>query len=116
MCVVVIVLGKAVYFFSPLPLSKSRLAVKSKQMHFNWNPLHFLSELSHQKSVTRFPPDVWQAFFCRSFGAPIRGFSMGEGQGIQLQQDFSWYGDCLWMRHPLPSVCAQSCDASLGSG
>jgi hypothetical protein len=22
----------------------------------------------------------------------------------------------LWMRHPLPSVCAQSCDASLGSG
>jgi len=23
---------------------------------------------------------------------------------------------CLWMRHPLPSVCAQSCDASLGSG
>ena len=29
------------------------------------------SELSQQKSVTRFPPDVWQAFFCRSFGAPI---------------------------------------------
>jgi len=28
MCFVVIVLGKAVYFFSPLPLSKSRLAVK----------------------------------------------------------------------------------------
>ena len=27
MCFVVIVLGKAVYFFSPLPLSKSRLAV-----------------------------------------------------------------------------------------
>jgi len=22
----------------------------------------------------------------------------------------------IWMRHPLPSVCAQSCDASLGSG
>jgi len=27
MCFVVMVLGKAVYFFSPLPLSKSRLAV-----------------------------------------------------------------------------------------
>ena len=40
-------------------------------MHLNWNPLGFLSDLSQQKSVTRFPPDVWQAFFCRSFGAPI---------------------------------------------
>ena len=40
-------------------------------MHLNWNPLGFLSELSQQKSVTRFPPDVWQAFSCRSFGAPI---------------------------------------------
>jgi len=29
MCFVVIVLGKTVYFFSPLPLSKSRLAVKA---------------------------------------------------------------------------------------
>ena len=28
MCFIVIVLGKVVYFFSPLPLSKSRLAVK----------------------------------------------------------------------------------------
>jgi len=27
MCFVVIVVGKAVYFFTPLPLSKSRLAV-----------------------------------------------------------------------------------------
>ena len=44
---------------------------KAKQMHLNCNPLDFLSELSQQKSVTRFPPDVWQAFFCRSFGAPI---------------------------------------------
>ena len=31
MCFVVIVLGKAVYFFSPWPLSKSRLAVKKAQ-------------------------------------------------------------------------------------
>ena len=31
MCFVVIVLGKAVYFFSPLPLSKSRLAVNAPQ-------------------------------------------------------------------------------------
>ena len=44
---------------------------KAKQMHLNWNPLGFLSEHSQQKSVTRFPPDFWQAFFCRSFGAPI---------------------------------------------
>ena len=50
MCFVVIVLGKAVYFFSPLPLSKSRLAVKAKQMHLNWNPLGFLSELSQHRS------------------------------------------------------------------
>ena len=41
---------------------------KAKQMHLNWNPFGFLSELSQQKSVTRFPPDVWQTFFCKSFG------------------------------------------------
>jgi len=44
---------------------------KAKQMHFNWNPLGFLSDLSAHKSETRFPPDVWQDFFCRSFKAPI---------------------------------------------
>jgi len=44
---------------------------KTEQMHLNWNPRGFLSDLSQQKSVTRFPPDVWQAFFCRSFGVPI---------------------------------------------
>ena len=43
---------------------------KAKQMHLNWNPFIFLSEFSEQMSVTRFPPDVWQAFFCRSFEAP----------------------------------------------
>ena len=32
---------------------------KTKQMHLNWNPLGFLLKLSQQKSVTRFPPDVW---------------------------------------------------------
>ena len=47
---------------------------KAKQMHLNWNPLGFVSELSHQKSATRFPPDVWQAFFCRSCFAVGRGF------------------------------------------
>jgi len=36
-------------------------------MHLNWNPLGFLSDLSQQHSVTLFPPDVWQAFFSRSF-------------------------------------------------
>ena len=44
---------------------------KAKQMHINWNPLGFLSDLSANKIEIRFPPDVWQAFFCRSFGAPI---------------------------------------------
>ena len=33
MCFVVIVLGKTVYVFSPLPLSKSRLAVKQPTSH-----------------------------------------------------------------------------------
>ena len=44
---------------------------KARQMHLNWNPHGFLSEHSQQKSVTRCPPDVWEAFFYRSFGAPI---------------------------------------------
>jgi len=44
---------------------------KAKQMHLNWSPLGFWSDLSTNKLETRFPPDVWQAFFCRSFGAPI---------------------------------------------
>jgi len=40
-------------------------------MHFTWKPLGFLLDLSKHTSETRFPPDVWQAFFCRSFRAPI---------------------------------------------
>ena len=44
---------------------------KAKQMHLNWSPLGFLSDFSTNKFGTRFPLDVWQAFFCRSFGAPI---------------------------------------------
>jgi len=46
---------------------------KAKQMHLNWSPLGFMSDLSTNKLETRFPPDVWQVFFCRSFGlgAPI---------------------------------------------
>ena len=55
----------------PAPSQPYVPTAKAKQMHLNWNPLGFLSELSQQKSVIRFPPDVWQAFFCRSFGAPI---------------------------------------------
>ena len=55
----------------PEPSQPNVPTAKTKQMHLNWNPLGFLSELSQQKSVTRFPPDVWQAFFCRSFGAPV---------------------------------------------
>ena len=55
----------------PAPSQPNVPAAKVTQMHLNWNPLCFLSELSQQKSVTCFPPDVWEAFFCRSFGAPI---------------------------------------------
>jgi len=44
---------------------------KAKQMHLNWSPLGFMSDLSTNKLETRFLLDVWQAFFCRSFGAPI---------------------------------------------
>jgi len=48
----------------PEPSQPNVPTAKAKpQMHLNWNPLGFLSELSQQKSVTRFPPDVWQAFF-----------------------------------------------------
>jgi len=55
----------------PEPSQSNVPAAKAKQMHLNWNPLGFLLELCQQKSVTHFPTDVWQAFFCRSFGAPI---------------------------------------------
>jgi len=55
----------------PEPSQPNVPTEKAKQMHINWNPLGFLSDLSAHKIETRFPPDVWQAFFCRSFGAPI---------------------------------------------
>ena len=38
---------------------------KDKQMHLNWSPLGFMSDLSTNKLETRFPPDVWQAFSAR---------------------------------------------------
>jgi len=43
----------------PAPSQPNVPTAKAEQMHLNWNPLGFLSELSQQKSVTRFPPDVW---------------------------------------------------------
>jgi len=55
----------------PEPSQSNVPTEKARQMHINWNPLGFLSDLSAHKIETRFPPDVWQAFFCRSFGAPI---------------------------------------------
>ena len=57
--------------FQPAPSQPNAHAVKQKQMHINWNPLAFLSDLSAKRLLTRFPPDIWQAFFCRSFRAPI---------------------------------------------
>jgi len=55
----------------PEPLQPNVPTEKATQMHFNWNPVGFLSDLSTNKFETRFPPDVWQAFSCRSFRAPI---------------------------------------------
>jgi len=55
----------------PEPSQPNVPSEKTKQMYINWNPLGFLSDLSTNKFGTRFPPYVWQAFFCRSFGAPI---------------------------------------------
>ena len=43
---------------------------KAKQMHRNWNPLGFLSDLPTNKFETCFPPDVWQAFFCEGLERP----------------------------------------------
>ena len=40
---------------------------KAKQMHLNWNPLGFLSDLSTNKFETRFPPDVLAGFFLQEF-------------------------------------------------
>jgi len=48
----------------PEPSQPNVPTEKAKQMHINWNPLGFLSDLSAHKILTRFPPDVWQAFFC----------------------------------------------------
>ena len=50
----------------PEPSQPNVPTEKAKQMHLNWNSLGFLSDLSTDKFETRFPPDVWQAFFCRS--------------------------------------------------
>ena len=58
-------------FPQPEPSQPNVPTEKAKQMHINWNPLGFLWDLSAHKTETRFPPDVWQAFICRSFGAPI---------------------------------------------
>jgi len=44
---------------------------KEKRWLLNWNSLAFLADLSTQRISTRFPPVVWQAFFCRSLEAPI---------------------------------------------
>jgi len=55
----------------PQPSQPNVPTAKAKQMHLNWNPLGFLSDLSKHKSETRFPPNVWQAFSCKNFGAHI---------------------------------------------
>jgi len=55
----------------PAPSQANARPEKEKQMHINWNPLAFLSDLSAQRLLTRFPQDVWQVCFYRSFGGAI---------------------------------------------
>jgi len=55
----------------PEPSQPNMPTEKAKQMHLNWSPLGFMLDLSTNKLETLFPPDIWQAFFCRSFGEPI---------------------------------------------
>ena len=43
---------------------------KAKQMHLNRSPLGFMLDLFTNKLETRFPLDVWQAFFCRMSERP----------------------------------------------
>jgi len=52
------VFGELFPAHQPEPSQPNVPTSKAKQMHLNWL-LGFLSELSQQKSVTRFPPDVW---------------------------------------------------------
>ena len=42
----------------PAPSQPKVPTAKARQMHLNWSPLGFLSELSQQNSLTRCPPDV----------------------------------------------------------
>jgi len=51
----------------PAPSQPDVSMEKAKQMHLNWSPLGFMSDLSTNKLETRFPPNIWQAFCCRSF-------------------------------------------------
>ena len=46
----------------PEPSQSNVPTEKAKQMHLNWNPLGFLSDLSAHKSETRFPSDVGRLF------------------------------------------------------
>jgi len=55
----------------PKPSQPNVPTKKAKQMHLNWSPLDFLSDLSTNKLETRFPRDVWQAFFCRTSYRPV---------------------------------------------
>jgi len=57
----------------PAPSLPKALSEEEKHMSINCNPLAFMSDLSAQKILARFPPDVWQAFFCKIFrlGASI---------------------------------------------
>ena len=61
---------------SPLPPNLIRLCRRKAdasqlEVHLNWNPLTFLSDCLAQRILTRFPPDIWQAFFSKGFGALI---------------------------------------------
>jgi len=67
----------------PAPSQPKATSEEEKQMHVYWNPLVFLLDFSAQRILTRFPPDVWQAFFCRSFRVPIPKM-LAHAQGCTL--------------------------------
>ena len=52
----------------PAPSQPNAPSEKEKQMHINWNLLAFLSDLSARGILTRFPPDVRQAFSAGAWG------------------------------------------------
>ena len=78
----------------PEPSQSNVPAAKAKQMHFTWNPLGFPSDLSKHESETRFPPDVWQAFFLQEFRSthPQDACTRSQSHALLLQDVHRSFG------------------------